>query len=53
MPADERDAASLIGHVGSPITGGLRPYLLEHFNALRNLYLDAAERHLLVVLWWD
>ncbi|WP_327696294.1 DUF1877 domain-containing protein [Streptomyces sp. NBC_00459] len=53
LPADDRDAGSLIGHVGDPITGGLRAYLLEHFNALRDFYLDAAERHLLVVLWWD
>ncbi|MFD8978896.1 DUF1877 domain-containing protein [Streptomyces sp. NPDC059564] len=52
LPADERDAASLIGQVGS-ITGGLRAYLLQHFNALRDFYLDAAKRHLLVVLWWD
>ncbi|MFJ9942810.1 hypothetical protein [Streptomyces erythrochromogenes] len=35
------------------ITGGLRPYLLEHFDALRGFYADAAERHLVVVLWWD
>ncbi|MFG2488886.1 DUF1877 domain-containing protein [Streptomyces virginiae] len=53
LPADERDAESLIGQMGGPVTGGLRAYLLEHFNALRNFYLDAAERHLLVVLWWD
>ncbi|MET9467693.1 DUF1877 domain-containing protein [Streptomyces sp. NPDC006544] len=53
LPADERDAESSIGQMGGPITGGLRAYLLEHFNALRNFYLDAAKRHLLVVLWWD
>ncbi|MFF4457930.1 DUF1877 domain-containing protein [Streptomyces goshikiensis] len=53
LPADERDAESLIGQMGGPITGGLRTYLLEHFNALRDFYLDAAKRHLLVVLWWD
>ncbi|MER6200635.1 DUF1877 domain-containing protein [Streptomyces sp. NPDC001586] len=52
LPADERDAASLIGQVGS-ITGGLRAYLLQHFNALRDFYVDAAKRQLLVVLWWD
>ncbi|MFF9053929.1 DUF1877 domain-containing protein [Streptomyces erythrochromogenes] len=52
LPADERAAASLIGQVGG-ITGGLRPYLLEHFDALRDFYVDAVERHLLVVLWWD
>ncbi|MEU3408857.1 DUF1877 domain-containing protein [Streptomyces sp. NPDC006670] len=52
LPADERDAGSLLGQVGA-ITGGLRAYLLEHFNALRDFYLDAARRHLLVVLWWD
>ncbi|MFF3213992.1 DUF1877 domain-containing protein [Streptomyces sp. NPDC002886] len=53
LPADERDAESSIGQMGGPITGGSRAYLLEHFNALRNFYLDAAKRHLLVVLWWD
>lgn len=53
LPADERDAESLIGQMGGTIAGGLRPYLLEHFNALRDFYLDAAKRHLLVVLWWD
>ncbi|MCX4804326.1 hypothetical protein OG594_22225 [Streptomyces sp. NBC_01214] len=52
LPADEREAGSLIGQVG-PVAGGLKAYLLEHFNALRDFYLDAAERHLLVVLWWD
>ncbi|MFE7094442.1 DUF1877 domain-containing protein [Streptomyces erythrochromogenes] len=52
LPADERDATALVGQEGS-ITGGLRPYLLGHFNALRAFYADAAERHLLVVLWWD
>ncbi|GLV88209.1 hypothetical protein Slala03_78980 [Streptomyces lavendulae subsp. lavendulae] len=52
LPADEGDAASLIGQVGS-VSGGLRAYLLEHFNALRHFYLDAAQRHLHVVLWWD
>ncbi|WP_235968592.1 YfbM family protein [Streptomyces mesophilus] len=52
LPADEHDAASLIGQKGA-VTGGLRPYLLEHFNALRDFYLDAAKRHLHMVLWWD
>ncbi len=53
LPADERDAESSIDMMGGPIAGGLRPYLLGHFNALRNFYLNAAKRHLLVVLWWD
>ncbi|MGW3328886.1 DUF1877 family protein [Streptomyces virginiae] len=52
LPADDRDAASLIGQVG-PLTVGPRAYLLEHFNALRDFYADAAGRHLHVVLWWD
>ncbi|WPO69158.1 MULTISPECIES: YfbM family protein [unclassified Streptomyces] len=52
LPTDERDAASLIDQVGS-IAGGLRAYLLVHFNALRDFYLDAAKRHLHVVIWWD
>ncbi|WP_326594266.1 DUF1877 domain-containing protein [Streptomyces sp. NBC_01294] len=53
LPADDRDAGSLIGHGADHITGGMRAYLLEHFNALYDFYLDAAKRHLLVVLWWD
>ncbi|MFJ3876664.1 DUF1877 domain-containing protein [Streptomyces sp. NPDC090077] len=53
LPADEREAESSIGLAGGSITGGLRPYLLGHFNALRDFYTEAAERHLLVVLWWD
>ncbi|MEY2233545.1 MULTISPECIES: DUF1877 family protein [Streptomyces] len=52
LPADDSDAASLIGQVGS-VTGGPRAYLLEHFNALRGFYADAARRHLHIVLWWD
>ncbi|MFI1176721.1 hypothetical protein [Streptomyces melanogenes] len=52
LPADEHDAASVIGQAGS-IAGGLRGYLLEHLHALRDFYLDAAKRHLHVVLWWD
>ncbi|MET9699978.1 DUF1877 domain-containing protein [Streptomyces sp. NPDC006529] len=53
LPADDHDVSSLIGLTGSPVTGGLRAYLLEHFNAMRDFYRDAAKRHLLVVLWWD
>ncbi|MFD0417965.1 DUF1877 domain-containing protein [Streptomyces sp. NPDC127108] len=53
LPADDRDAASLIGHGADNITGGLSTYLLKYFNALRDFYRGAAERHLLVVLWWD
>lgn len=52
LPVDKRAATSLIGQVGST-TGGLRAYPLKHFNALRDFYLDAAKRHLHVVLWWD
>ncbi|MFD9777798.1 DUF1877 domain-containing protein [[Kitasatospora] papulosa] len=53
LPTDDREAGSLIGHEATKITGGPRAYLLRHFNALRDFYLDAAKRHLLVVLWWD
>ncbi|MFB7076470.1 DUF1877 domain-containing protein [Streptomyces sp. NPDC056308] len=53
LPTDDHVAGSLIGHGADHITGGPRAYLLEHFNALRDFYLDAAKRHLLVVLWWD
>ncbi|MEJ8646407.1 DUF1877 domain-containing protein [Streptomyces sp. MS1.HAVA.3] len=51
--SDGRDAGSLIGHGADQITGGPGPYLLEHFYALRDFYLDAGRRNLLVVLWWD
>ncbi|MEU1417876.1 hypothetical protein AB0919_40425 [Streptomyces sp. NPDC046994] len=47
------EAGYLIGHGTEHIIGGLREYLLKHFAALRDPYLDAAKRHLLVVLWWD
>lgn len=30
-----------------------RPYLLEHFAALRTFYAGAAERQLAVMMWWD
>ncbi|MEU6310687.1 DUF1877 domain-containing protein [Streptomyces sp. NPDC047014] len=52
LPADEHEACSVVGQVGA-ISGGLRAYLLDHFNALRDFYRDAAERRLVVVLWWD
>ncbi|MEV8475323.1 DUF1877 family protein [Streptomyces sp. NPDC051173] len=53
LPTDDREAGSLIGRGADQITDGPREYLLKHFNALRDFYLDAAKRHLLVVLWWD
>ncbi|MCX4538211.1 DUF1877 domain-containing protein [Streptomyces sp. NBC_01669] len=53
LPTDGPAAESLIGHGADRIIGGPREYLLKHFNALRDFYLDAAKRHLLVVLWWD
>ncbi|MER6448744.1 DUF1877 domain-containing protein [Streptomyces venezuelae] len=53
LPADDREVTSLIGPEAAHITGGVRAYLLGHFNALRDFYLEAAERRLLVVLWWD
>ncbi|MER5281008.1 hypothetical protein ABT025_35480 [Streptomyces sp. NPDC002809] len=53
LPTDETEAASLIGHGSARIVGGPRKYLLGHFNALREFYRDASQRHLLVVLWWD
>ncbi|MEV5177532.1 DUF1877 family protein [Streptomyces flaveolus] len=53
LPCDDSDAASVIGHGADQITGGPRSYLLKHFTALRDFYRVAAQRHLLVVLWWD
>jgi hypothetical protein len=53
LPVDDREAGILIGHGAVGIMGGPRAYVLRHFNALRDYYLDAAERRLLVVLWWD
>jgi hypothetical protein len=53
LPTDEREAGCLIGHGADHIIGGLHEYLLKHFTALRDFYLDAAKRHLLIVLWWD
>lgn len=37
----------------SRIVGGVRAYLLGHFDALCAFYAEAARRGLLVVLWWD
>ncbi|WP_418960295.1 DUF1877 domain-containing protein [Streptomyces tritici] len=53
LPADGRAAASLIGHGADLIVGGPGPYVLKHFEALRDFYRDAARRELVVVLWWD
>ncbi|MFJ4081393.1 DUF1877 family protein [Streptomyces iakyrus] len=53
LPADEAEAASLIGNGADTIVGGLTTYLVEHFNALREFYRCASQRQLLVVLWWD
>ncbi|KOU22722.1 hypothetical protein ADK52_20030 [Streptomyces sp. WM6372] len=53
LPADETEAASLIGDGAERIVGGPRKYLLGHFNALREFYREASQRHLLLVLWWD
>ncbi|MFI7359945.1 DUF1877 family protein [Streptomyces avidinii] len=53
LPTDETEAASLIGDGADRIAGGPRKYLLGHFNALREFYRDAAQRQLLLVLWWD
>ncbi|MFI7008873.1 DUF1877 domain-containing protein [Streptomyces sp. NPDC050145] len=53
LPADDVDAADAIGPSAGRIVGGPKKYLLRHFNALREFYLDAAQRQLLVVLWWD
>jgi hypothetical protein len=53
LPTDEAEAASLIGNGADKIVGGLRKYLLEHFDAMREFYRGASQRQLLVVLWWD
>ncbi|MEU6245765.1 DUF1877 family protein [Streptomyces sp. NPDC047024] len=53
LPTDDHEAAALIGHGADHITGGPREYVLNHFDALRDFYRDAAKRQLLVVLWWD
>nr|WP_275477370.1 DUF1877 family protein [Streptomyces roseifaciens] len=53
LPADEAEAASLIGNGADEIVGGPKKYLLGHFNALRKFYLGASQQRLLVVLWWD
>lgn len=53
LPADETEAASLIGNGADKIVGGPKKYLLEHFNAMHEFYRGASQRQLLVVLWWD
>ncbi|MFF0850724.1 DUF1877 family protein [Streptomyces sp. NPDC003280] len=53
LPPDEAQAASLIGNGANKIVGGPKPYLVKHFNAMREFYRGASQRQLLVVLWWD
>ncbi|MET8586448.1 hypothetical protein ABZX39_37140 [Streptomyces collinus] len=53
LPTGDTEAASLIGHGVDKVVGGPRKYLLGNFNALREFYLAASQRHLLLVLWWD
>ncbi|MEE1767235.1 DUF1877 domain-containing protein [Streptomyces sp. JV185] len=53
LPADDTQAAALIGFGADMIAGGPRKYLLEPFDALREFYLGASQRNLLAVLWWD
>ena len=53
LPDDDVVAAGLIGHGASGPAGGLRPYLLLHFEALSTFFGTAADRGLLVVAWWD
>jgi hypothetical protein len=53
LPTEDSEATSLTGHGADKIVGGPRKYLLGHFNALRQFYLAASQRHLLFVLWWD
>lgn len=42
LPADDTQAAALIGYGADMIAGGPRKYLLEHFDALREFYLGAS-----------
>ncbi|MGV4983326.1 DUF1877 family protein [Streptomyces sp. NRAIS4] len=53
LPTNDTQAVSLIGNGADQIVGGPRTYLLQHFNALGEFYRRAAQRHLLLVLWWD
>ncbi|MDQ0784636.1 DUF1877 domain-containing protein [Streptomyces sp. B3I8] len=53
LPTEDSEVASLIGHGADKTVGGPRKYLLGHFSALREFYLAASQRHLLLVLWWD
>ncbi|MFK4122885.1 DUF1877 domain-containing protein [Streptomyces longwoodensis] len=53
LPADEAEAAALIGNAADKIVGGPKKYLLRHFNALREFYRGASQRQLFVVHWWD
>ncbi|MFC8717890.1 DUF1877 domain-containing protein [Kitasatospora sp. NPDC057198] len=50
QPVLESAAGSRIGR---ELTGDRNEYLLGHFRALRDFYEGAAQRNLLVVLWWD
>ncbi|TFV31597.1 hypothetical protein E4K10_05505 [Streptomyces sp. T1317-0309] len=43
LPTDELEAGHLIAHGADHIIGGPREYLLIHFDALCDFYLDAAK----------
>ncbi|MEE1670293.1 hypothetical protein ACWDR2_30960 [Streptomyces sp. NPDC003631] len=43
LPTDELEAGHLIAHGANHIIGGPREYLLIHFDALCDFYLDAAK----------
>ncbi|MGW7309275.1 hypothetical protein ACWGI1_27350 [Streptomyces sp. NPDC054835] len=51
LPADEAEAAALIGSGADKVVGGPKKYLLVHFSAMRAFYRAASQRQLLVVLW--
>ncbi|MEV4502101.1 DUF1877 family protein [Streptomyces klenkii] len=48
IPADWRETI-----VGDDFSGDPLAYMTTHFTALRDFYVEAAQRGLFVVSWWD
>jgi hypothetical protein len=53
LPSNPRKLKDAVGGVLTDFHGDPRPYITRHFNALRDFYTVAADRHLAIVVWCD